>query len=58
MIEIAQMVIVVADHSKFDRTALTVIAPVEHSTTSSPMSRHVVPWPPFRKKLKKKFVFA
>ncbi len=58
MIEIAQMVIVVADHSKFGRTALTVIAPVARIDylVSGGATRPVVAALP--EKLKKKFVFA
>ena len=58
MIEIAQMVIVVADHSKFGRTALTVIAPVAHLDyiITDVAARSAVAAIP--EKLKKKFVFA
>jgi DeoR/GlpR family transcriptional regulator of sugar metabolism len=58
MIEVAQMVIVVADHSKLERTALAVIAPLEridYIVTGS-MARPAVAAIP--EKLKKKFVFA
>jgi DeoR/GlpR family transcriptional regulator of sugar metabolism len=58
MIEVAQTVIVVADHSKFDRTALSVIAPlddVDYVVTDAgtrPLVASV------GEKLKKKIVFA
>jgi DeoR/GlpR family transcriptional regulator of sugar metabolism len=58
MIEIAQMVIVVADHSKFGRTALTVIAPMAHIDyiVTDGAARPAVAALP--EKLKKKFVLA
>jgi len=58
MIDIAQSVIVVADHSKFERTALSVIAPldrIDHVVTGWEARPHVVALPD---KTKKKFVFA
>ena len=58
MIEIAQMVIVVADHSKLERTALSVIAPLERIdciVTGSAARTAVAAIP---ERLKKKFVFA
>jgi DeoR family transcriptional regulator, repressor of opine catabolism and conjugal transfer len=58
MIEVAQMVIVVADHSKLERTALAVIAPLEridYIVTGSTARPAVAAIP---EKLKKKFVFA
>lgn len=58
MIEIAQMVIVVADHSKLERTALSVIAPLERidCIVTGAAARTAVAAIPER--LKKKFVFA
>jgi len=58
MIEIAQVVVVVADHSKLKRTALSVIAPLEnidHIVTGVEARTAVAAVP---KKLQKKFVFA
>lgn len=58
MIEIAQVVVVVADHSKLERTALAVIAPlarVDHIVTGSEARAAVAGIP---EKLRKKFVFA
>ena len=58
MIEIAQMVIVVADHSKLERTALAVIAPLEridYIVTGSTARTAVAAIP---EKVRKKFVFA
>jgi DeoR/GlpR family transcriptional regulator of sugar metabolism len=58
MIEIAQTVLVVADHSKLERTALSVIAPLEridHIVTGIEARAAVAAVP---EKLKKKFVFA
>jgi len=58
MIEIAQTVIVVADHSKFQRTALSAIAPldqVDYIVTNSE-AREQLPTQP--DKIRKKFVFA
>jgi len=58
MIEVAQMVIVVADHSKLERTALAVIAPLEridYIVTGGTARAAVAAIP---EKLKKKFVFA
>ena len=58
MIEVAQSVIVVADHSKFERTALTVIAPLERVDyiVTDRASRALMTAVP--EQLKKKFVFA
>lgn len=58
MIEVAQMVIVVADHSKLERTALAVIAPLERIDyiVTGGIARAAVAAIP--EKLKKKFVFA
>ncbi len=58
MIEIAQMVIVVADHAKLDRTALAVIATLEridYIVTGAAARTAVAAIP---EKLKKKFVLA
>ena len=58
MIEIAQMVVVVADHSKFERTALSVIAPLErisHVVTGTEARAAVAGIPD---KARRKFVFA
>lgn len=58
MIEIAQVVVVVADHSKLERTALSVIAPlarVDRIVTGSEARPAVAGIP---EKLRKKFVFA
>lgn len=58
MIEIAQMIIVVADHSKLERTALAVIAPLEridYIVTGSTARTAVAAIP---EKVRKKFVFA
>jgi DeoR/GlpR family transcriptional regulator of sugar metabolism len=58
MIDIAQTVVVVADHSKLERTALSVIAPLEridHIVTGVEARAAVAG---IAKKLKKKFVFA
>lgn len=58
MMEIAQTTIVVADHSKFGRTALTVIAPlarIDYIVTGSAARSVVAAIAP---KLKNKFVFA
>jgi DeoR/GlpR family transcriptional regulator of sugar metabolism len=58
MIEIAQTVIVVADHSKFQRTALSAIAPLEdvdYIVTNSETQDHLPPQP---EKIRKKLVFA
>ena len=58
MIEIAQTVLVVADHSKLERTALSVMAPLEridHIVTGIEARAAVAAVP---EKLKKKFVFA
>ena len=58
MIEIAQVVVVVADHSKLERTALAVIAPlarIDHIVTGSEARAAVAGIP---EKLRKKFVFA
>lgn len=58
MIEIAQEVIVVADHSKFTRTALTVIAPLEavsHIVTDTACRDYLGDIPD---SLRRKFIFA
>lgn len=58
MIEIAQTVIVVADHSKFERTALSVIAPiseVDYIVTDAATVPVVEQLPPV---VKRKFIFA
>jgi DeoR/GlpR family transcriptional regulator of sugar metabolism len=58
MIEIAQTAVVVADHSKLERTALSVIAPLEqidHIVTGTEARAVVAAIP---EKLKKKFVLA
>lgn len=58
MIEIAQESIVVADHSKFDRTALTVIAPLEsldYLVTDAATRGSVASLP---ENLRRKFIFA
>jgi DeoR/GlpR family transcriptional regulator of sugar metabolism len=58
MIEIAQTVIVVADQSKFERSALSSIAPldtVDYIVTSAETQALL---PPLPDKIKKKFVFA
>jgi len=58
MIEIAQTVVVVADHSKLERTALSVISPLEridHIVTGVEARVAVAGIP---EKLRKKFVFA
>lgn len=58
MIEIAQVVIVVTDHSKLERSALSVIAPLEridYIVTGTTTRTAVAAIP---QKLKKKFVFA
>jgi DeoR/GlpR family transcriptional regulator of sugar metabolism len=58
MIDIAQTVIVVADHTKFERTALSVIAPldqIDHVVTGKEARSHIASLP---EKTKKKFVFA
>ena len=58
MIEIAQMVIVVADHTKLERTALSVIAPLEridYIVTGGAARTAVAALP---EKLKKKFVLV
>jgi DeoR/GlpR family transcriptional regulator of sugar metabolism len=58
MIEIAQTVIVVADHSKFDRTALSVIAPisqVDYIVTDTGTAPAVERLPG---SVKQKFIFA
>lgn len=58
MIDIAQTVIVVADHSKFERTALSVIARldrVDHVVTGREARPHVAALPD---KTIKKFIFA
>lgn len=58
MIDVAQTVIVVADHSKFQRKALSVIAPLEQIDyiVTDNKTRTVVSSMP--EKLKKKFIFA
>ncbi|GGH31760.1 transcriptional repressor AccR [Alsobacter metallidurans] len=58
MIEVAQSVIVVADHSKFDRTSLAVIAPLERVdyVVTDNAARGLVAG--LQDKTKKKFVFA
>jgi DeoR/GlpR family transcriptional regulator of sugar metabolism len=58
MIEIAQVVIVVTDHSKLERSALSVIAPLERIDyiVTGGTARTAVSAIP--QKLKKKFVFA
>ncbi|MBM6592996.1 DeoR/GlpR family DNA-binding transcription regulator [Microvirga pudoricolor] len=58
MIEIAQTVIVVADHSKFGRSALSAIAPldrVDYIVTNEETQENLRPLP---EKIRKKFVFA
>lgn len=58
MIDVAQMTVVVADHSKFNRTALAVIAPldrVDYVVTDSASRREL---PGLSGKLKEKFVFV
>lgn len=58
MIEIAQEVIVVADHSKFTRNALTVIAPLEavsHIVTDTACRDYLGDIPD---SLRRKFIFA
>ena len=58
MIDIAQMTVVVADHSKFNRTALSVIAPldrVDYVVTGTESRRELVGTPG---RLMEKFVFV
>jgi DeoR/GlpR family transcriptional regulator of sugar metabolism len=58
MIEVARTVIIVADHSKFDRTALSVIAPlkdVDHIVTDEATRQHVRSLPA---DLRGKFIFV
>lgn len=58
MIDVAQTVIVVADHSKFYRTALSVIVPIERAdyiVTDSATQEIVASVPEF---IKQKFIFA
>ena len=58
MIEVAKTVIVVADHSKFDRTALSVIGPlknVDHIVTDDATRAHVRLLP---SNLRAKFIFV
>lgn len=58
MIEVAQTVIVVADNSKFERTALSVIAPiadVDYVVTDAATRPHVAGLP---EAMRKKFIFA
>jgi DeoR/GlpR family transcriptional regulator of sugar metabolism len=58
MVDISQTVIVVADHSKFDRTALCVIAPLSDvdyivtDTGTAPATENLAD------DIKRKFVFA
>jgi DeoR/GlpR family transcriptional regulator of sugar metabolism len=58
MIEVAQSVLVVADHSKFDRTALSVIAPldrIDYVVTNGETRNRLSSLP---EKIRRKFVFA
>ena len=58
MIDVAQIVVVVADHTKFERTALSVIAPLERIdyVVTDALTRPLIAALP--EKLKKKFMFA
>ena len=58
MIEIAQTVIVVADHSKFGRTALSAIAPLERIDYIVTNAETRTQLPRLPEKIKRKFVFA
>ena len=58
MIEIAQMVIVVADHSKLARTALSVIAPLERIDCIVTGSEARAAVDGIAERLKKKFLFV
>jgi DeoR/GlpR family transcriptional regulator of sugar metabolism len=58
MIDVAQMTIVVADHSKFNRTALAVVAPIEridYIVTDNESRRELTS---VSAKLKDKFIFV
>lgn len=58
MIDVAQTVIVVADHSKFDRTALSVIVPIEKADyiVTDTATQEIVA--SISESIKTKFIFA